>query len=224
MSLYPYPPRLLMLSLSDAMYKLVGKTASFAGLQLVYASRLKDVRFFARQRGIVVVILEVNNCCDTFRMVADVQERLSNAPLIIITEDDQSAQDRLALRLGANYVFKKPCDPVELDRVFRFVLENHAVEAECWESMKRDLAKRLRARTSLCPSAPSQQLEASSFLTMAEIEKRAILAAVKLADGDVLRAAKLLAISKTTMYRKLHSYKRNVGEMTTEQPVARLGP
>ncbi|HWY68006.1 MAG TPA: helix-turn-helix domain-containing protein [Terriglobales bacterium] len=52
----------------------------------------------------------------------------------------------------------------------------------------------------------------------------AILAAVKLANGDVLRAAKLLAISKTTMYRKLQSYKGNVGEMTTEQPIARVGP
>src|SRR5438045_3846291 len=116
MSLYAWPPRLLMLSLDDATYRLVGKTASLVGLDVAYACRLEELDFFIRQRGIVVVILEVNNCWDTFRMVAGVQERLAAAPLIIITEEDQSAQNRLALRLGANYVIKKPCVPVELER------------------------------------------------------------------------------------------------------------
>ena len=43
-------------------------------------------------------------------------------------------------------------------------------------------------------------------MTLAEIEKRAIFAAIKRARGNKVRAAKQLAIGKTTLYRKLKQY------------------
>jgi transcriptional regulator with PAS, ATPase and Fis domain len=43
-------------------------------------------------------------------------------------------------------------------------------------------------------------------MTLAEMEKRAILAALKAAKGDKLLAAERLGIGKTTLYRKLNEY------------------
>jgi DNA-binding NtrC family response regulator len=45
-------------------------------------------------------------------------------------------------------------------------------------------------------------------MTLAEIEKRAILAALKRNGGNRLAAARELAIGKTTLYRKLQEYAR----------------
>jgi len=69
---------------------------------------------------------------DTFRIIAELQEKIPSAPLIIITEPDQNGQDQLALRLGSRYVIRKPCHPVELDRLFRFILENYGDKGDCW--------------------------------------------------------------------------------------------
>ncbi len=41
---------------------------------------------------------------------------------------------------------------------------------------------------------------------MADIERRAILGAIERLKGDKLRAARLLGIGKTTLYRKLKQY------------------
>ena len=45
-------------------------------------------------------------------------------------------------------------------------------------------------------------------MTLAEIEKRAIFAAIKRHRGDKLAAAQELGIGKTTIYRKLGEYER----------------
>ena len=200
MPFHTYPPRLLMLSLSDPMCRLIGKIASDAGLQVVHASRLSEVKFFENQRGIVIVILEVRECCDTFRIVAEVQEEIPNAPLIIITEPDQTGQDQLALRLGARYVIRKPCQPLELDRLFRFVLENYTDEGECWNALTQEAQK--RSEVSLfSSSAIKAELRTSGFPTLEEIKRRAIVATVNLVNGDKLRAAKMLGVGKNMVYR-----------------------
>ena len=43
-------------------------------------------------------------------------------------------------------------------------------------------------------------------MTLAEIEKKAIFAAIKRHGGDKVSAAKELGIGKTTIYRKLGEY------------------
>jgi two-component system response regulator HydG len=42
--------------------------------------------------------------------------------------------------------------------------------------------------------------------TLAELERQAILGAIRALNGDKLQAAKLLGIGKTTLYRKLKEY------------------
>lgn len=44
------------------------------------------------------------------------------------------------------------------------------------------------------------------LMTLAEMEKQAILSAIRTLDGDKLQAARLLGIGKTTLYRKLKEY------------------
>jgi transcriptional regulator of acetoin/glycerol metabolism len=46
----------------------------------------------------------------------------------------------------------------------------------------------------------------NGFIPLADLEKDAILAAVRHTHGDRLQAAKLLGIGKTTLYRKLKEY------------------
>jgi transcriptional regulator of acetoin/glycerol metabolism len=42
--------------------------------------------------------------------------------------------------------------------------------------------------------------------TLADLERQAILGAIRALNGDKLQAAKLLGIGKTTLYRKLKEY------------------
>lgn len=43
-------------------------------------------------------------------------------------------------------------------------------------------------------------------MTLAQMEKRAILAAIKKSKGDRVAAAEMLGVGKTTIYRKLAEY------------------
>jgi two-component system response regulator HydG len=47
---------------------------------------------------------------------------------------------------------------------------------------------------------------APAVKTMAELERDAILSAIRTLNGDKLQAARLLGIGKTTLYRKLKEY------------------
>jgi DNA-binding NtrC family response regulator len=62
------------------------------------------------------------------------------------------------------------------------------------------LAGKHRSRESRAPAAEAE------ILSLAAIEKRAILETLHQVHGDKLLAAKLLAIGKTTLYRKLKEY------------------
>jgi two-component system response regulator HydG len=52
-------------------------------------------------------------------------------------------------------------------------------------------------------AAPSTQ---SNVVSIAELEKQAILSTIRQLNGDKLMAARLLGIGKTTLYRKLKEY------------------
>jgi two-component system response regulator HydG len=53
---------------------------------------------------------------------------------------------------------------------------------------------------------PSSALASEGIMPLRELEKRAILQAIKELGGDKLMAARLLGIGKTTLYRKLKEY------------------
>lgn len=54
------------------------------------------------------------------------------------------------------------------------------------------------------PDSPSGEAEIE---TMAEVEKRAVMNAMRHTKGDKVKASQLLGISRTTLYRKLEEYK-----------------
>lgn len=56
--------------------------------------------------------------------------------------------------------------------------------------------------------APTEEIVTTepSVVTLAELEKRAILTTLEQVNGDKLLAARLLNIGKTTLYRKLKEY------------------
>ena len=53
---------------------------------------------------------------------------------------------------------------------------------------------------------PENGVETVAVVTLAELEKRAILTTLEQVRGDKLLAARLLNIGKTTLYRKLKEY------------------
>jgi two-component system response regulator HydG len=52
----------------------------------------------------------------------------------------------------------------------------------------------------------AQSADVQQVMPLAEMEKQAILSAIRTLNGDKLQAAKLLGIGKTTLYRKLKEY------------------
>jgi len=53
---------------------------------------------------------------------------------------------------------------------------------------------------------PVGEVQARQVVSIAELEKKAILGTIRDLKGDKLMAAKLLGIGKTTLYRKLKEY------------------
>jgi two-component system response regulator HydG len=63
-------------------------------------------------------------------------------------------------------------------------------------------------RTAAAAGEPDHEREggAPPLKTLADLEREAILGAIRTLNGDKLQAAKLLGIGKTTLYRKLKEY------------------
>jgi two-component system response regulator HydG len=61
-------------------------------------------------------------------------------------------------------------------------------------------------RASAANGASAEETGAPEVKTLAELEREAILGAIRTLNGDKLQAAKLLGIGKTTLYRKLKEY------------------
>jgi two-component system response regulator HydG len=65
---------------------------------------------------------------------------------------------------------------------------------------------RVDERTSQRPSVPAADRPSNPIVSIAELEREAILHTIRQLHGDKLMAAKLLGIGKTTLYRKLKEY------------------
>jgi two-component system response regulator HydG len=80
------------------------------------------------------------------------------------------------------------------------------------------LANRRAAEPALPPTAPLSAEGEFSVMPLAEMEKQAILDALRKLGGDKLLAARLLGIGKTTLYRKLKEYGIESAEPVPSQP------
>jgi two-component system response regulator HydG len=63
-----------------------------------------------------------------------------------------------------------------------------------------------RAEAAVSEDAALSCSNAGGIISIAEMEKRAILVTIRQLNGDKMKAAKLLGIGKTTLYRKLKEY------------------
>ena len=61
-------------------------------------------------------------------------------------------------------------------------------------------------RSAAAAGEPDGEGGAPDVKTLADLERQAILGAIRALNGDKLQAAKLLGIGKTTLYRKLKEY------------------
>jgi len=61
-------------------------------------------------------------------------------------------------------------------------------------------------RVAAAPGETSEAPGTPQLKTLADLEKEAILGAIRTLNGDKLQAAKMLGIGKTTLYRKLKEY------------------
>ena len=64
----------------------------------------------------------------------------------------------------------------------------------------------LEERRSAVAGEPVAEGSQTQLTTLAQLERQAILGAIRTLNGDKLQAAKLLGIGKTTLYRKLKEY------------------
>jgi two-component system response regulator HydG len=67
-------------------------------------------------------------------------------------------------------------------------------------------AENLSAQAEQDATTPRVPGGAGEIVSIAELEKQAILNTIKQLNGDKLLAARLLGIGKTTLYRKLKEY------------------
>ena len=103
--------------------------------------------------------------------------------------------------------------PEPMVKIVERVVEKVVIrqDPECLAALEQ--AQKLIAtaseRLSLQPSEPVSLVPATaSFPTLAEVERRMIVAAYQKSSGKPLEAARLLGIGKTTFYRKLRELKQ----------------
>ena len=72
--------------------------------------------------------------------------------------------------------------------------------------MQRDAAASPEVPASSDAARPAWGAGRGEIVSIAEMEKQAILGTIRQLKGDKLLAAKLLGIGKTTLYRKLKEY------------------
>ena len=75
------------------------------------------------------------------------------------------------------------------------------------KSLERIVFAAYRLGTEHCHRTMGFATEGDDLLTLAEMERRAVVRAFGVAQGNVRTAASLLGIGKTAMYRKLHQYR-----------------
>ena len=184
------PPLVLLLDVDNINTPLCRKVITLVGFCPIHLESIASFRYLASQ-NVAAVFLDVEKCRKPFQTLADIEALFPNSALVIMAGRDDNVNARFAVRLGAKHFIKKPCELLELHRILRFIAQY---------AMASCPATRARCLRDATPAI-------FRGLTLAEIERRAVLAAVEAADGDKLQAAQILGIGKTTLYRKLRQYR-----------------
>jgi two-component system response regulator HydG len=138
------------------------------------------------------------------------RERRGDIPLLA----EQILRDLLAAQPGERRKMRWTISSEALDRMLAYSWPGNVRELEnCLERavtlgsgpliQPSDLPSNIQA-----PSSGSLDGTSDSVIPLEEMERQAILRALAGAGGDKLRAAKMLGIGKTTLYRKLRKYQK----------------
>jgi two-component system response regulator HydG len=85
-------------------------------------------------------------------------------------------------------------------------LQNHQMEAERERAGRTTVRRGAAEFDDTLDGLEAERHAAASVVSIAELEKQAILRTIRQLNGDKLMAARLLGIGKTTLYRKLKEY------------------
>jgi DNA-binding NtrC family response regulator len=184
------PPLVLLLDVDNINARICKKVITQVGFCPIHLESVVGFKYLAHH-NVAAVVLDVQTCHNSFQTLADVEELFPDSALVIMAGRDDNVQARFAVRLGAKHFIRKPCEFLELHRILRFIAQYGAAP---------------------CPATQTRCLRDATpaifrGLTLAQIERRAVLAAIDAADGDKIKAAKILGIGKTTLYRKLRQYR-----------------
>jgi len=210
-TLYRMPQVLLMIDLDQPTYKICTAAATRVGLRPFYALSTAPLHVAPRGGDLSAIILDAENSNDTFAAFSRIEQLFPLAHLLVVTGRDHEAERRLAMRLGARQVFPKPCDQALVERTLRqLVFENDGnrpAQVPAGERAHQDS----RTNHLVCWRCGAELLECDENRALADREKRAVLTALKLNGGNKLRAARMLGIGKTTLYRRLKEYRTEAG-------------
>jgi two-component system response regulator HydG len=106
-------------------------------------------------------------------------------------------------------------DHISREHGTKFTLSDEALRTMMrhdWPGNVRELPTQLQQqglearRSTALAGEPEAEGGSPQLTTLADLERQAILGAIRALNGDKLQAAKLLGIGKTTLYRKLKEY------------------
>ena len=205
------PQGLLMIDLDQPSYKICAAAAARAGLRPVYSLSTAPLHIAPRAADLSAIILDAENSSDTFAAFSRIEQLFPLTPLLVLTGRNQQAESRLAMRLGARRVFSKPCDENAVEQGLRLLMVENDGHPPAVAASGEGSRAEIQSSRIVCWRCRRELLDLYETRPLADREKRAVLAALKLAGGNKVRAARMLGMGKTTLYRRLRDYRRQQG-------------
>ncbi len=130
-----------------------------------------------------------------FDVVARVRESDETLPIVLLYHERMTEAALSAVKTGAFDFHPKPLERFRLCVSAKNAAERRTLAIEN-ASLRRDLEQ------SVAENAPPS----NGALSMRELEKQAICDALVVTSGNVSKAARVLGLGRTTLYRKMSSY------------------
>lgn len=166
----------------------------------VGAADADDALAIMQQQGADVILLDLNlPRIDGMTFLDTLRRQWPDTPVIILTAFGTLESAQRAIRHNVVDYLRKPCHLGEIETALGRARERIAQGADR-DSTEHDSYSKQPA-DSAASTAPTERL--------AELEKQAILAALKRCDGNRAAAARALGISRRTLYNKLNEYDKD---------------
>ena len=189
-----------------------GEFADFNRLRLVEAQASSIPGWLKKEwERCVILVLDdsIEHCSSLLTLVVKSRPSLG---VIVVTPSDDLAYGLAIQSFNPLRVFQKPCDPMDVNRICSPRLIEK-INEQPGPKIRRPTAEQFPLYCDRCGFDLSRAefdersgKREATLLTLAEVERRHICAVVAKLGGDKLKAAKVLGMGKTTLYRKLEEY------------------